>query len=74
MLHFPWERRRNEGRETMAVKEIHIKSADLCERCRWAIDRCMDLCEGCRMQVGYSVCKCETVADGTPCPYFEEEE
>lgn len=58
---------------------VHIKSADLCNRCRYAFDRhCSEKmqgnCAGCVMDVTWKLrgCKCLTIKVNTPCPYFEE--
>lgn len=58
--------------------DIHIKSADLCERCRYSEERCEPpgTCERCQHRkstiLGYQQCLCDSVRDGTPCEYFEE--
>lgn len=58
----------------------HIKSADLCNRCRYAFDRhCSEKmqgnCAGCVMDATGKPggCKCLTIKPNTPCPYFVED-
>ena len=55
-----------------------IKSADLCERCFYSFERfCLPQekmyggCPSCKMDNG-DICKCLTIKENTPCPYFEE--
>ena len=55
-----------------------IKSADLCERCFYSFERfCLPQgkmyggCPSCKMDNG-DACKCLTIKENTPCPYFEE--
>ena len=56
-----------------------IKSADLCERCRFEYLRCKDkICSECVMEAPEEPegcrCKCLNIEPNTPCPYFEEDE
>ena len=59
-----------------------IKSADLCNRCRFESKRhCSRMrndCSDCDMNIisrcSPGDCKCLTVKWNTPCPYFEEDE
>lgn len=58
--------------------DIHIKGADLCERCRYSEERCEPpgKCERCQRREitipGQMQCLCNTVRFGTPCQNFEE--
>ena len=54
-------------------KDVHIRSDELCERCRFGA--CERRCrhEKCRMEAG-ALCRCDEIQYGTPCPYFEEAE
>lgn len=53
----------------------YIKTADLCERCRYGAQNAPcgtgDCSEKCKM---YSVfgCRCLWIKPNTPCPHFEE--
>lgn len=52
----------------------HIKSPDLCERCKIKVD-CLTRnqeCEECSLFDDR--CICLEIEDGTPCPYFEEDD
>ena len=58
----------------------HIKSADLCNRCRFEYFRhcngnMCNSCVGCVMDgTGKpGVCKCLEIEQNTPCPYFVED-
>ena len=55
---------------------VHIKTADLCERCAynrvWCNVSSGISCAICEMHDG-DRCKCLTIKENTPCPYFEEE-
>lgn len=53
----------------------YIKTADLCERCKFSADRAPCATEGCNERCKlYSVfdCRCLWIQPNTPCPYFEE--
>lgn len=58
--------------------DIHIKSADLCERCVYSYKFCPHNCSNCRQLMYASAdlshirCRCDTIQFGTPCPYFDE--
>lgn len=59
----------------------HIKSADLCDRCKYSkCKRTNAVCwssrksECCPMFHVLFGCRCYTVADNTPCPYFSEDD
>lgn len=57
----------------------HIKSKELCDRCRFEYFRnCSEKngCGDCEMDATGKPggCKCFTVDWNTPCPYFEEAE
>lgn len=60
--------------------DIHIKSADLCERCVYSDEFCEPYidCQFCGQRMYASDaqygCCCDTVKTGTPCPYFREAE
>ena len=58
----------------------HIKSNDLCARCRFEFFRHCEgkmrgNCFGCVMNYfeNTSECKCLTIKENTPCPYFVED-
>lgn len=53
----------------------HIKSQDLCERCVFSFNRICDSvdCRFCKMLGSSGVCKCCTIQEYTPCPYFVED-
>ena len=57
---------------------MYIKSADLCERCKYSAEICEPprTCERCPHRritiLGYRQCLCDAVQDGAPCEYFEE--
>ena len=55
---------------------VHIKSADLCARCRYNFCRhCSEEAQGnCFICVMNDIvdCKCLGIKPNTPCPYFEE--
>lgn len=57
----------------MLEQYYKIKSADLCDRCRygaacqWGEEKC-DAC----VRNGEDHCRCADVWTGTPCPWFEE--
>lgn len=53
-----------------------IKSKDLCADCvydpiRCDSEHCMD-CPQIEFEGDMCLCKCDTIRDNTPCPYFEE--
>lgn len=48
---------------------IHIKSPELCDRCKFS--ECITACESCEMSSD-EMCLCLFVADNTPCPFFKE--
>lgn len=57
----------------------HIKSKDLCERCaatRFCRSHTESIfpCDGCKMRFCDNIpgCRCLTIPQNTPCPYFEE--
>lgn len=53
----------------------HIKSPDLCERCKIKADCISNYsCYECSVHDDKEGCICRTIEDGTPCPYFEEAE
>ena len=69
-------------------EEPPVKNGELCEKCKYSVDRMscgkMHACRHCVMNIGMEMpdrainfgtthCKCNTIAKGEPCPYFEEE-
>lgn len=62
------------------MSDNRIKSADLCERCKYSEELCEPLnsCDNCKQRsvhpAGIPLCKCDGIRTGTPCPDFEEAE
>lgn len=62
------------GLEASYDDNIHIKSAELCERCEYGYKGdcgSRNVCTGCPMDTG-ETCACVDVKNLTPCPYFLE--
>lgn len=59
------------------MDEQHIKSRDLCERCKYDEARWCDThaCSSCAQEdLKAAECRCNSVKFGTPCPWFAENE
>lgn len=57
------------------MENNYIKTADLCERCRYSQYRAPCAREGCNESCKmFSIfgCRCRWIKQNTPCPYFEE--